>query len=90
MGNPDMDKVNTSYIERHNLSVRMGNRRFRRLKNAFSKKCENHRAALALYLCYYNFCRQHKTLQGSTPAMVAGITKSLSSIKDLLRAAAKF
>ena len=90
MGSPDMDKVSTSYIERHNLSVRMGNRRFTRLTNAFSKKWENHRAALALYLAHYNFCRQHKTLQGSTPAMVAGITKSLWSVKDLLHAAAKF
>jgi hypothetical protein len=85
-----MDKVSTSFIERHNLSVRMGNRRFTRLTNGFSKKLENHYASLALFLCYYNFCRQHKTLQGSTPAMVAGITKSLWSVKDLLNAGAKF
>jgi len=45
---------------------------------------------MALFLAYYNFCRQHKTLQGSTPAMVAGITKSLWSVKDLLKAATKF
>jgi transposase-like protein/IS1 family transposase len=90
MGNPDMDKVNTSYIERHNLSVRMGNRRFTRLTNGFSKKWDNHRAALALYLCYYNFCRQHKTLKGSTPAMAAGIVNHLWSLKDMLHAAAKF
>lgn len=90
MGNPDMDKVSTSYIERHNLTVRMGNRRFTRLTNAFSKRWANHHASLALFLAHYNFCRQHKTLQGSTPAMVAGITKSLWSVKDLLHAAAKF
>ncbi len=89
MGSPDMDKVSTSYIERHNLSVRMGNRRFTRLTNAFSK-WDNHRAALALYLAHYNFCRQHKTLQGSTPAMAAGIVKHLWSIEDLLNAATKF
>jgi hypothetical protein len=90
MGNPDMDKVSTSYVERHNLTVRMSNRRFTRLTNAFSKKWENHHASLALFLAHYNFCRQHKTLQGSTPAMVAGVTKSLWSAKDLLQAAAKF
>ena len=90
MGNPDMDKVSTSYIERHNLSVRMENRRFTRLTNAFSKRWANHHAALALYLCYYNFCRQHRSLKGSTPAMVAGITKHLWSVQDLLKAATKF
>src|SRR5439155_24526687 len=89
MGNPDMRKVSTSYIERHNLSVRMENRRFTRLTNAFSKKWENHRAALALYFAYYNFCRMHKTLR-CTPAMEAGVTKSVWDIKDLLKAAAKF
>jgi len=90
MGNPDMDRCSTSHIERHNLSVRMENRRFTRLTNAFSKRWENHKAALALYFAYYNFCRQHKTLKGSTPAMAAGIVKHLWSIEDLLKAAAKF
>jgi transposase-like protein/IS1 family transposase len=89
MGNPDMDRCSTSHIERHNLSVRMENRRFTRLTNAFSKKWENHRAALALYFAYYNFCRMHKTLR-CTPAMAAGVTKSVWDIKDLLKAAAKF
>jgi len=55
-----------------------------------NKKWDNHRAALALYLAHYNFCRQHKTLQGSTPAMAAGIVKHLWSIEDLLNAATKF
>ena len=90
MGNPDMDKCSTSHIERHNLSVRMENRRFTRLTNAFSKKWENHRAALALYFAYYNFCRPHRTLQGDTPAMEAGIVKHLWSVQDLLNAVAKF
>src|SRR5437660_8873894 len=89
MGNPDMDKVSTSHIERHNLSVRMENRRFTRLTNAFSKKWENHRAALPLYFAYHNFCSPHKTLR-CTPAMAAGVTKSVWDIKDLLKAAAKF
>lgn len=82
-GDPDMDRAGTSRIERHNLSVRMENRRFTRLTNGFSKKWANHHAALALYFAYYNFCRMHKTIR-CTPAMAAGITKSVWTLKDLL------
>jgi transposase-like protein/IS1 family transposase len=81
-GRADKDRVGTR-IERHNLSVRMENRRFTRLTNAFSKKWVNHRAALALYFAYYNFCRIHKTL-GCTPAMEASITKHVWELKELL------
>jgi len=89
MGNPDMDKCSTSHIERHNLSVRMENRTFTRLTNAFSKKWENHRSALALYFAYYNFCRMHKTLK-MTPAMAAGVVDHLWDLKDLLLAATHY
>lgn len=85
-GRPDMARVGTSRVERSNLSVRMETRRFTRLTNAFSKKWEKHHAALALYFAYYNFCRVHRTLR-CTPAMEAGITKSVWTLKDLLMAA---
>ena len=85
-GNPDMDRAGTSRIERHNLSVRMENRRFTRLTNGFSKKWANHHAAIALYFAYYNFCRMHKTIR-CTPAMAQGVTKSVWTLKDLLMAA---
>ncbi|MDP2622494.1 MAG: DDE-type integrase/transposase/recombinase, partial [Actinomycetota bacterium] len=62
MGNPDPDKISTSYVERQNLTMRMGMRRFTRLTNGFSKKVENHAAAVALYTLHYNFARQHKSL----------------------------
>lgn len=82
-GNPDPDRINTSHIERQNLTMRMSMRRLTRLTNGFSKKWENLRAALALHFAYYNFCRVHKSLR-CTPAMAAGITKSVWELKDLL------
>jgi hypothetical protein len=82
-GNPDPDHISTSYVERANLSMRMGMRRFTRLTNAFSKKIENHAAAVALYFMYYNFARVHKTLRCS-PAMAAGVDNRLWEIKDIV------
>jgi IS1 family transposase len=82
-GEPDRKHVSTSYIERHNLTLRMGIRRYTRLTNAHSKKLENHTAALGLLLCYYNFCRVHQTIR-CTPAMAAGITSKVFKIEDLI------
>lgn len=82
-GNPDPAHISTSYVERSNLSIRMANRRFTRLTNAFSKKLDNHLYALALYFAFYNFVRQHKSLKGLTPAMAAGITDKLWSLEDI-------
>jgi len=76
MGSPDPAHISTSYVERSNLSIRMGNRRFTRLTNAFSKKIDNHVFMLALYFTFYNFCRIHKTLR-VTPAMAAGIDSTV-------------
>ena len=73
VGDPDWDSISTSIMERHNLTTRMSLRRFTRLTNAFSKKLQNHCYALALYFVFYNFCRPHKSLQGDTPAMAAGL-----------------
>src|SRR5258708_4816580 len=83
MGQPDPARICTSHIERQNLSIRMGTRRFTRLTNAFSKKWENHWAALACWFAFYNFCRVHKTLR-VTPAMEAGIADHVWSVRELL------
>jgi transposase-like protein/IS1 family transposase len=83
MGQPDPDRICTSHIERQNLSIRMGTRRFTRLTNAFSKKWENHWAAVAVWFAFYNFCRVHKTLR-VTPAMQAGIADHVWSVRELL------
>lgn len=76
--------VSTSHIERSNLTLRMSNRRFTRLTNAFSKKVENHEHMLALSFCYYNFCRIHQTLR-CTPAMAAGVSSRVWEISDIVR-----
>jgi IS1 family transposase len=83
-GTPDPKHISTSYVERQNLNMRMGMRRFTRLTNAFSKKIDNHLHALALYFVFYNFVRLHKTLR-ITPAMSAGITDRLWDVADLVR-----
>ena len=85
-GNPDLKIASTSYVERQNLTMRMNMRRFTRLTNAFSKKVENLKAAVALHFAHYNFVRVHKTLR-VTPAMEARITDRLWSIRDLVERA---
>jgi transposase-like protein/IS1 family transposase len=82
-GNPDPDRICTSIIERSNLSIRMGQRRWTRLTNAFGRKWENQWAAAMLWYAYYNFCRIHKSLR-VTPAMEAGITNHPWEIAELL------
>ena len=84
-GNPDAAAVSTSYTERNNLTMRLSIYRFTRLTNAFSKKIENHMHSVALHFLHYNFCRQHKSLKGSSPAMAAGATKRLWAIEDIVR-----
>ncbi len=83
MGDPDVDHVSTSYAERANLTMRMCMRRFTRLTNAFSKKIENHCAAVSLHFMYYNFVRRHQTLR-VTPAMAAGVSNRLWSVEDIV------
>lgn len=82
-GNPDPLHISTSYSERQNLSMRMMIRRFTRLTNAFSKKVENHLAAVSVYFMYYNFARIHTTRR-ITPAMEAGISNHVWEISEIL------
>jgi IS1 family transposase len=82
-GNPDADHISTSFVERQNLTMRMGMRRFTRLTNGFSKKIENLAHAVALHFMHYNFARIHKTLKVS-PAMAAGVTDKLWSMNDVV------
>lgn len=90
MGNPDIEKVSTSYVERANLTMRMQMRRFTRLTNAFSKKAENHAHAVSLHFMHYNYCRPHTTLTKAaggvktTPAMAAGVADHVWTIEEIL------
>jgi len=81
-GNPDPDHISTSHIERQNLTMRMSIRRFTRLTNAFSKKLDNHKAAIALHFMHYNFGRIRKTLR-VTPGMEAGVADHVWSFAEI-------
>ena len=80
---PDPKHVSTSYVERNNLTMRMGMRRFTRLTNGFSKKIENHVAMVAIHAVNYNFARIHKTLR-ITPAMAAGLSDRVWSLEEIV------
>lgn len=83
IGHPVKANVSTSFIERQNLTLRMNNRRFTRLTNAFSKKLENHKHAAAIHFMHYNFCRIHQTLR-VTPAMEAGLTDHVWTLAEVV------
>ena len=83
-GRPETKHISTSYVERQNLTIRMGSRRFTRLTNAFSKKFENHCHAVALHFFHYNFIRKHQTLK-TTPAVAAGVADRAWTVLDLVR-----
>ena len=91
LGTPDPSKISTSYVERQNLTVRMGMRRFTRLTNGFSKKVENLSHAVALHYMHYNFARIHESLNikengktvKRTPAMAAGVVDHVWSLREI-------
>jgi IS1 family transposase len=84
MGEPE--QISTSYVERQNLTIRMGSKRFARLSNSFSKKIDCHLAAVSLHVAFYNLCRVHEALR-STPAMALGIADHVWSIGELIESA---
>ena len=86
IGRPRRQHVSTSYVERSNLTFRMQQRRFTRLTNGFSKKLENHRAAVSLFVAHYNLCRVHEALR-ITPAMALGVSDHIWEIGELVEAA---
>jgi len=83
MGEPETQFISTSYVERQNLTMRMSMRRFTRLTNGFSKKIQNHEAAVALHYLHYNFLRIHQTLR-ITPAMAAGVSNHVWSWREVV------
>ncbi len=85
IGDPDEDRINTSFVERSNLTLRMQNRRYTRLTNAFSKTLAGHRAMLSLYFTFYNWCRPHMSLgRRVTPAMAAGLSTTVYPVSWLV------
>lgn len=94
VGDPIESQISTSYVERHNLTMRMGMRRFTRLTNGHSKKLANHVAAQGIFFAFYNFCRSHETLTKgagfkTTPAMAAGLTDHVWSVEELIAEVSK-
>jgi hypothetical protein len=82
-GNPDAKHISTSFVERQNLTMRISMRRFTRLTNGYSKRIDNHCAALAIYFFWYNWVRPHASLRKATPAMAAGLAVAPMSMSDL-------
>ena len=85
-GDPDPDRISTSYVERQNLTMRMGMRRFTRLTNGFSRKVENLAHAVSLHFMHYNFARPHSALKERyprTPAMAAGVADHIWSLEEI-------
>ena len=85
-GDPDPDRISTSYVERQNLTMRMGMRRFTRLTNGFSRKVENLAHAVSLHFMHYNFARPHRSLKERyprTPAMAAGVADHIWSLEEI-------
>jgi IS1 family transposase len=83
IGSPNPAHISTSYVERLNLTTRMSVRRYTRLTNAFSKKLENHVAAVSLHFMHYNFCRKHLTLK-TAPAVAAGVADRIWKVDDII------
>jgi transposase-like protein/IS1 family transposase len=88
-GSPDPERMCTSHVERGNLSIRMGLRRFTRLTNGFSRKWENHEAALGLFFAYRNWVRRHGTLK-TTPVVVAGLADRQWTVRELIENTASY
>jgi IS1 family transposase len=82
-GSPDPEFISTSYVERQNLTMRMSMRRFTRLTNGFSKKVDNHKAAIAIHFMHYNFARIHQSIR-VTPAMEAGVSDHVWSLTEIV------
>ena len=80
---PDPEHISTSYVERHNLTIRMQMRRFTRLTNAHSQKIENHFYSIALFFMFYNFARVHSSL-GTSPAVKAGLADHVWALEELI------
>ena len=82
------DKICTSHVERHNMTIRTFVKRMNRLTACFSKRWDNHRAALAMFFMHYNYCRKHSTLKGMTPAMAHGLATEVWSVRKMLETVA--
>ena len=84
MGRPIKALVSTSYVEKHNQTMRQHMRRFTRLTSGHSKKIDNHVAMVALYTTFYNFARINSAVRMS-PAMAARVTDRLWDIGDIVK-----
>lgn len=88
LGDPDKDLICDSHVERQNLNVRLFNRRFTRLTIGYSKKLENLRHSVALFVCYWNYSWKHTTTKKS-PAQSAGLTGHVWTVQELVEAVSK-
>ncbi len=90
----DSSTLNTSFIERHNLTIRQGCSYLGRRTPCHARRTEFLEGQVALLMAYYNFLRPHRALKFGTtirtPAMQAGLTKKRLSFRNVFTSRAAF
>ena len=88
----DSETLNTSFVERLNLTIRQGSAYLRRRSPCHARGADQLRGHVELLRCYYNFIRPHRALkfgrETRTPAMQAGLVSAPMNWSNIFTAPA--